>query len=118
MLKLRLHVVKKKNNKNKNKYKNKIIKKSLFTHKVFKNRHIQNTLFRNIFNNSPCSSGSTNFDSMARNTGNTEIDTNPNTTSAIKKIQGHSNYILNQMFLTISFSNEDVKIKHYILYKK
>jgi len=40
MLKLRLHVVKKKNNKNKNKYKNKIIKKSLFTHKVFKNRHI------------------------------------------------------------------------------
>jgi len=55
---------------------------------------------------------------MARNTGNTEIDTNPNTTSAIKKIQGHSNYILNQMFLTISFSNEDVKIKHYILYKK
>jgi len=55
---------------------------------------------------------------MARNTGNTEIDTNPNTTSAIKKIQGHSNYKLNQLCLTISFSNEDVKIKHYILYKK
>lgn len=55
---------------------------------------------------------------MARNTGNTEIDTKPNTISAIKEIQGQSNFIFNQLCLTIWFSNEDVKIKHYILYLK